>query len=384
MHFYDFVSYCSMLTDEKRLDAYVKALKEVITSESVVLDIGAGTGIFSVLACDYGAKKVYSVEINPLIKLLQDVIKERGYDAKIEIINKLSTRIELDEKANILVSDIHGAFPLFESSIETLIDARERLLKKDAVMIPRKETIYFSVSQAEEIYENNIKRYLANFHGFSIPSAERLVFNRWFSANCRSEKLLSDSQVFAIIDHRTNNETSFAKTFEWKIEDDGTAHGLRGWFDNELSDSSGVSNAIDTEKTTYSCPFFPLEREVKVEKGDVVLADISAKYEKGDYTWSWRTKFLAKGNTAKVKAEFNQSVLASMFIDPKVALKESEYYVPKTNETAEVDLFILNSMDGEMLQGDIADALMEKYPKVFKNFETAFNYTISLTHRYSE
>jgi len=384
MHFYDFVSFCGMLTDEQRLDAYVQALKEVITPESVVLDLGAGTGIFSILACDFGAKKVYSVEVNPLIKLLQDVIDEKGYESKIEIIQKLSTDLELDEKANVMVSDIHGGFPLFESSIETIIDARERLLTNDAVMIPRKETIYFAVSQADEIYEKNIKRYLADFHGFSIPSAERLVFNRWFSAKDKEEKLLTDAKVFGEVDYATIEEPSFSQDFEWEIKEAGTAHGLRGWFENELSDTNGVSNAIEVEDSTYASPFFPFEKEVKVKKGDRVVATISAKYEKGDYAWSWRTQIFEKGKKGKIKADFNQSVLASMFIEPEVLLKRSEYFVPNRNETAEIDTFILGQMDGEAMQGDIADALVEKFPKKFKKFENALEYAANISQRYSK
>ncbi|MCB1024562.1 MAG: 50S ribosomal protein L11 methyltransferase [Acidobacteria bacterium] len=383
MHFYDFVGYCSMLTDERRVDAYVNALKKTINEDSIVLDLGAGTGIFSILACDYGAKKVYSVEVNPLIKLLNDVIEDRGYESRIEVIQEFSNKIELDEKANLLISDIHGGFPLFESSIETMIDARERLLTKDAIIFPKKETIYFAVSQAEEIYENNVKRYLKDFYGFSIPSAERLVFNRWFSAKSKTEKLLSDPGVFGEIDYRTITEPSFSQEFRFEIKEDGIAHGLRGWFENELVDGIGVSNSIDVEKTTYSSPFFPFEREVEVKAGDVVSALISARYEKGDYAWSWKTEFFEKGDPTKPITQFNQSVLASMFMEPSVVLKQSEYFVPKQNEAAEIDSLILNSIDGEAMNGDIADLLLEKYPKVYKSFESALNYVAAFSQKYS-
>lgn len=373
-----------MLTDEGRVDAYVKALKKTINEDSIVLDLGAGTGIFSILACDFGAKKVYSVEPNPLIKLLHDVIKDRGYENKIEVIQKFSNKIDLDEKANVLVSDIHGAFPLFGSSIETIIDARERLLTKDAILVPKKETIYFAVSQAEEIYDLNVKRYLKDFYGFSIPSAERLVFNRWFSAKSKTEKLLSDPGVFGEIDYRTITEPSFSKEFRWEIKEDGVAHGLRGWFENELVEGIGVSNSIEVETTTYSSPFFPFQHEVEVKKGDIVSALIAAKYEKGDYAWSWKTDIFESGDQTKPKAQFNQSVLASMFIEPDVVLKQSEYFVPKRNENAQIDMLIFNSMDGEAMHGDIADTLVEKFPEKFKTFEDALEYTASFSLRYSD
>ncbi len=373
-----------MLTDEGRVSAYVNALKETINEDSVVLDLGAGTGIFSILACDFGAKKVYSVEVNPLIKLLSDVIKDRGYESRIEVIQKLSSKIELDEKANVLISDIHGGFPLFESSIETIIDARERLLTDDAVLFPRKETIYFAVSQAEEIFENNVKRYLKDFHGFNIPSAERLVFNRWFSAKSKTEKLLSDPGVFGEIDYRTITEPSFSKEFRWEIKEDGIAHGLRGWFENELVDGIGVSNSIDIEKTTYSSPFFPFQHEVGVKKGDIVSALVTAKYERGDYAWSWKTEIFKQGDLTEPIVQFNQSVLASMFIEPAVVLKQSEYFIPKRNEAAEIDMLILNSMDGEAMHGDIADLLVEKYPNIYKSFENALEYVAAFSQKYSD
>jgi len=211
-----------------------------------------------------------------------------------------------------------------------------------------------------------------------------LVYNRWFSAKDKEEKLLTDAKVFGEVDYATIEEPSFSQDFEWEITEAGTAHGLRGWFENELSDTTGLSNAIEVEDSTYASPFFPFEKEVKVKKGDRVVATISAKYEKGDYAWSWRTQIFEKRKKGKIKADFNQSVLASMFIEPAVLLKQSEYFVPNRNETAEIDIFILDQMDGEAMQGDIADALVEKFPKKFKKFENALEYTANISQRYSK
>lgn len=60
------------------------------------------------------------------------------------------------------------------------------------------------------------------------------------------------------------------------------------------------------------------------------------------------------------------------------------YFVPVKNETAEIDLFILDQMDGKKMQGDIADALVENYSKKFKNYEDAVEYIFGLSQRYCE
>lgn len=383
MHFYDFVSYCGMLTDSARLDAYVGALTEIITPESVVLDLGAGTGVFSVISCELGARKVYAVEVNPLIKLVQETAAARGIADRLEIIQKHSGEVELEEKANVLVTDIHGAFPLYESSIETIIDARERLLTDDAILLPSRETIYFAVSEAEDIYEKQVSRYLREFHGFKIPASDRLVRNRWVSMRSEHESLLTPAAVFAEIDYREVEDTSFSAEMEWTIERNGVAHGLRGWFENVLYGDHGVSNSIDARDSTYAAPFFPFEHPVEVIEGDRVTARVAATYDSGDYAWSWRTAFRGPEGP-QVKAEFNQTVMASLVIDPKAALKRSEYFAPKLGLEGEIDSLILTKMDGETLSGDIADLLIEKYPEKFGSFEEAIERVYSMTGRYSE
>jgi methyltransferase-like protein len=134
----------------------------------------------------------------------------------------------------------------------------------------------------------------------------------------------------------------------------------------------------------YSSPFFPFEKAVEVNKDDVVSSRVSAKYQSGDYVWSWRTQIFEQGDKNKLKADFNQSQLASMYLNPQQVMKKSEYFVPVKNETAEIDLFILDLMDGENMQGDIADALVENYSKRFKTFDDAIEYIFGLSQRYCE
>lgn len=373
-----------MLTDRSRLDGYCNALKSVITPDSVVLDLGAGIGIFSILACEYGAKKVYAVEANPLIKLVKETAVERGYQSRIQILQDFSHSLELEKKANVMVSDIHGGFPLYESSIETIIDARNRLLTKDAILIPSKETIKFAPSQSEKIYKENVSKFLGEFKGFKVPSSERFVLNRWFSAKDENEILLSESAIFAEIDYRTVDQTSFSSELVWEINQEGSLDGFRGWFESELSRSNLISNSIDKEETTYARPFFPLEQRVDVNSGDIVKVLFTADYEDDEYFWSWRTKIFEQGTKNQLKAEFVQSSLASVFLAPDVALKQSEYFIPSPNKTAEIDLFILNLIDGKTLQGDIAETLVEKYSEKFKTYDDGLNYVSAISQKYSE
>ncbi len=56
-----------MLADTARVEAYKNALN-LTASGKVVIDVGAGTGVLSILAADAGALKVFAVENSGIIE----------------------------------------------------------------------------------------------------------------------------------------------------------------------------------------------------------------------------------------------------------------------------------------------------------------------------
>jgi len=50
-----------MLTDVVRNDAFFKALRKVVTPSSIVVDVGAGSGLLSLMSAKLGAKKVFAI-----------------------------------------------------------------------------------------------------------------------------------------------------------------------------------------------------------------------------------------------------------------------------------------------------------------------------------
>jgi type I protein arginine methyltransferase len=384
VHNYNFAEFTAMIADESRSGKYVAALREAVTEDSIVLDIGSGTGFFSLLACQFGAKKVYSIEPNPLIHLAQGFAAEYGYQDRIEFIQDLSTRVELPEKADILISDLRGSMPLALTSLFSVIDARQRLLKPEGVIIGQKDTIYFALAECQELYEKQISSLLKDFYGINMASARRLITNQVILEKEANYELVSSGQVFAELDYTTIEETSFSAKLEWEIEKKGTIHGLLSWFVGELGFGLTITNSPENPKSVYGTPFFPFDRPVEVEAGDKVEVSISADYVHGGYVWNWNTIVYSKNNSQEPKAQIAQSNVAGTFTPPTSILKQSEYFLPQPNEMAEINLLFLQSMDGEMLLGDIADILLEKFPDKFKSFEEAFAFSAELSVNYSK
>ena len=88
---------------------------------------------------------------------------------------------------------------------------------------------------------------------------------------------------------------------------DGTAHGLFIWFDAEIGDGIGFSNAPDVEKiaSVYGRAFFPLLEPVPIAKGDTIRLTIEAELVEDEYVWRWQTHI---SGVDGVKADFQQGI----------------------------------------------------------------------------
>src|SRR6266571_1164439 len=113
---YDIYSYGRMIQDSIRTGAYAEALRRSISPNSVVLDLGTGVGIWALVACQLGARKVFAVDANDAIQVAREIAAVNGYTDKIEFIQNLSTRITLPEQADVIVTDMHGIVPMFEQN----------------------------------------------------------------------------------------------------------------------------------------------------------------------------------------------------------------------------------------------------------------------------
>ena len=131
-----------MLDDRARTASYQRAIRETVTPDDVVVDVGTGTGVLAITAAQAGARHVYAVEASSMGQLAQQNFVVNRLAEKITLIEGRSTHVDLPEKADVLVSEIIGNDPLDESILETTADAVKRLLSPGARLIPDRLEIY--------------------------------------------------------------------------------------------------------------------------------------------------------------------------------------------------------------------------------------------------
>lgn len=376
---YDLKAYGEMMSDRVRMDAYAEALRRAVKPGCVVLDIGTGTGIFAMLACRFGARRVYAVEPNNVIEVARIVAAANGYAERIEFIQRLTTGIDLPERADVVVADLRGVLPCFYNNISTMIDARDRHLADGGVLIPQQDTLWVAVIEAPGLYREKIGAWDECGLDFDWTAARRMALNQWMRGTVLPEQLLLDAQCWATLDYRTVADHNARGNVSWTVVRAGTAHGLCVWFDAELAPGVGFSNAPETEGTIHGRAYFPLEFPVDLAPEDTVTVTLQAHRIGEDYVWIWRTLIQSPET---VKADFRQS---TFYGAPQVTAKlhkRDPNHAPVLDDTGRSDRLILSLMDGINTIDEIARQAADQFPQTFKSPEHALERVRDLSQLY--
>ena len=141
LEMYEFTAYGKMIEDRMRVAAYGNALRQAIRPGVTVLEIGTGPGFFAILASQLGARRVFAIEPSDIIQVARENAAANQCGDRIEFIQDLSTKVKLQAKVDVIVSDLRGILPLFQLHIPSIIDARQRFLAPGGILIPQEDKI---------------------------------------------------------------------------------------------------------------------------------------------------------------------------------------------------------------------------------------------------
>jgi protein arginine N-methyltransferase 1 len=294
LHFYG-----QMIADAQRMEAYAAALRAVVQPDSVVMDLGCGPGVFAVLACKLGARRVYAVEPENVIGLAREIAAANGCADRIEFFDKLSTEITLPEPASVIVSDLRGVLPWFEQHIPSIIDTRTRLLARGGVLIPRRDILWAALVEAPAQYSELVGPWQENAFDLDLSAGERLITNNWRKTHVEPEQFLAEPVCWTTIDYYEVESPDIHARVSWQVARNGTAHGVAVWFDSELVDGIRISNHPAAPKMIYGAGLFPFPQPVEVMEGEHIEFRLAADLVHDGYVWRWETDF--------PKASFKQS-----------------------------------------------------------------------------
>ncbi len=367
---YDLRAYGQMLTHETRISAYTEAIRAAVKPGAVVLDLGTGTGFMALLACQYGAKRVYALEPSDAILVAQQAAKDNGFADRIVFQRAFSTQIELPEKCGVLLSDLRGSTPCFTTHLVDVMDARARLLTPNAHCICQTDTLFVSVTDMPDRNEQVAAQWDGSRWGLDLSSALRFACNQMSRHRCEPRDLLGPPQSWARIHYPTLTSPHVRGAAILSITRDGPAHGLEVWFEAELFGGTRFSNAPDQPAGVYTRMFLPWEKVVMLQSGDTVEVKLDVVFSGHEYWWNWTSTVRREGHQEPVAA-FKQSTFKGQILSTAAIAHSSANHQPVLTPSGKETKFVLDRIDDHMTQAELATALRAKFPERFPDDASA-------------
>jgi hypothetical protein len=273
-----------LLLDEVRTSAYRHAIRHFVTSETVVLDLGAGSGILSFFACEAGARRVFAIDANHSADIAAFLARHLGYADRMQVFHDHSTKVELPEPADLLVSETLGPFGFDEHILSSVIDARTRLLRPNATMIPQRVDLYFVPVEAHDVVERHIGFWQRAPFGFDLSPLAVFASNVIYVQNVDSAAFLASPAMVISTDLAAISSPNISGQARFTTSRAGLLCGFAGWFRATLAPGIELSNEVPGA-TGWSHVFLPLESPLTVEGGTSIAVDLECADG-----WSWRWK----------------------------------------------------------------------------------------------
>lgn len=372
------------LSDPNRLDAYGRAIAELVKPGSVVVDLGAGTGIMGLLACRAGAGRVYCIEETSLIGLTREIFRANDFADRVTFIKDLSTYITLPEQADVVIADQIGRFGFEAGVFEYFNDARKRFLKPGGVLLPSRIDLMVAPVEHEELWRQ-IEFWNQRSVDFDFRPARKIAVNTGYPTKLQPRNLLASPRV--IVSLATEEWPGSISGIEasMEVERAGILHGIGGWFCAQLSPDVTISNGpLEPKRIGRRNVYFPIDQPVAVEKGDRVR--VTMTIQPGEVMVTWKVEIFDQrfppGGTARTR--FTHSTFQGMLVCEEDLARTQPRFVPLLTPRGEARRSILKLCDGCRSLAEIEQEVYRRHPQLFSSPAQAAVFVAEVVTRYSQ
>ena len=274
----------AMLNDEIRNQAFEKAIKSAVKPGCSVLDIGTGTGLLAMVASRAGAKRVIGCEsVGFLAEAAREIVRQNNLEDDISILHKWSKDLtmckDIMEPVDILVAEIVDTGLLGENIIETISDAKQRLCKPGATIIPYGASVYAAPIESQEI---TLERRVSMANGFDISLLNSLRPNIYIQTDLSKYdwRMLTEPVQIFDLDFTSEQPLLEQESFCLTPHSDGTAHCIAFWFDLHLIPGITLSTAPEKPATHWKQAVYTFSDPVEVKQNEPIRINASRNQSK--------------------------------------------------------------------------------------------------------
>jgi SAM-dependent methyltransferase len=269
----------TLIGDRVRNQAFEAALKALITpGETIVADIGAGTGYLGLLAARLGAKEVYLYESGPVAGVAEAVLacnKARN----CHLLPFASYEMDAPPKVDLVVSETLGNYPLEEDIVATINDALRRHLRPGGQVIPRGIS-QFVAPVVSPRWHDELSVWRSVHPDIDFAPAEQLSRNNVYVRKIEASGLMAGGEsavVWDRLDLTRQNRSSRKGVARWTIARSETIYGFASWWQVDLVPGLVLSTAPWAPATHWEQLYFPIASPLEVVAGEHVQLSLRSR-----------------------------------------------------------------------------------------------------------
>lgn len=305
-----------MLKDTTRTLSYRSAMykNRSLFKDKVVLDVGCGTGILSMFAIKAGAKHVYAVDMSNIIEKAREIISLNGYDEQITLIQGKIEEVNLPvSKVDIIVSEWMGYFLLYESMLDTVLQARDRFLVEGGLIFPDKCSMYIAGIEDGQ-YKNEKIHYWEDVYGFDFSPFVDVAMSEPLVDTVDQQALITTPEKFLDIDltTATKSDLCFCRDFTLQAIDSDFCHAYIVWFECFFPGEANIqlSTGPMYNYTHWKQTVFYMDQVLNLKKGDLIKGKIASRpnslYPRElDIQIAWEVKTQGEDPSRELKGKYN-------------------------------------------------------------------------------
>ncbi len=283
-----------MLTDRMRLEPYYEAIRTHVKEGDVVIDLGTGSGILSLIASTARPSRIYAIDHSEIIEVAKAAARHNRVDC-IQFERMNSRQFTLDSKVDVIIHEQIGDFLFEENMVENVTDLRDRLLKPSGRILPNRFELFIEPVTLKEEYRIPFTWENRDVFGFDFgfvkeQMRDRLRDDYYFRSldNYEVERYLCTTEPVLELNLETVEPKGLARHIRYRraAQVDGQLDGFALYFRAIFDDRISFSNAPTGRNTNWVNRFLRVEAR-RLATGDTVAFDMHMPDIANPNTWRW-------------------------------------------------------------------------------------------------